>query len=416
MRASLLSSAAAKPQLVSPWYRPEIDVLRFVCFLLVFFHHTAGDIVGYFSGPTARWGAALQSASGFGADLFFVLSSFLITSLLLREIKVTGRLEARTFYIRRALRIWPLYFVALFLIIWLERLQPSHERLQPIHVAAMLLFAGNWSLAFWPVATFATPLWSLSMQEQFYLLWPWVLKKLRIPALVMVCLSAILVGCLFRGWATHAGHTWQLLHFSTFSSLDAFAMGALLAVALRGDLPRISSLRRLCLGTVCAAGLLWICLPGSHATSRTEFEIKFWYPLAALCCTGLLVSVLGASGAVAGLIFRSRILTYLGRITYGLYIWHPAAIFLLSQALVPAWLATTWLRRLHNGQLWVALAVELLSFACTFCVAVISYHGLEKPCMKLKSRLQPQRKPPLQVRHIECAIERPSSVLQEAAG
>ncbi len=107
-----------------------------------------------------RWGSRV--------DLFFALSSYLITELLIREHRPTGTLNIRAFYARRVLRIWPLYFFALFLA------APSLPR---EYLAGFALLSGNWmcALAGFPASPFAL-LWSVSIEEQFYLAWPWVVR------------------------------------------------------------------------------------------------------------------------------------------------------------------------------------------------------------------------------------------------
>src|SRR6185437_12176413 len=129
-----------------PYYRPELDALRFFAFLAVLIHH----------GPeTPRIG-------GFGLSMFFMLSAYLITELLTREREQTGTISWRLFFIRRSLRIWPLYFAVVFLLAdhraWL----------------VLVLFIANWSQA--DPGRLAAPLWSLSIEEQFYLFWPPVMK------------------------------------------------------------------------------------------------------------------------------------------------------------------------------------------------------------------------------------------------
>jgi peptidoglycan/LPS O-acetylase OafA/YrhL len=99
---------------VNRYYRPELDCLRFFAFFAVFTFHSPGGDAAYFSArhiPLAALVASVTSAGRFGVDLFFLLSAYLITELLLREQNLFGRLDLRSFYVRRILRIWPLYFL-----------------------------------------------------------------------------------------------------------------------------------------------------------------------------------------------------------------------------------------------------------------------------------------------------------------
>ena len=104
--------------MATQFHRPELDTLRFGAFFLVFLHHALphGSAEYPFGGPTAQAFAALARAGALGVDLFFALSAYLLTGLLLREHAATGTLDIRAFYARRILRIWPLYYFALFVL------------------------------------------------------------------------------------------------------------------------------------------------------------------------------------------------------------------------------------------------------------------------------------------------------------
>ena len=114
------------------FYRPELDILRFGAFLMVFLTHNAGYSLSYLverhvPRVAAQIIASTVSAGPYGVDLFFALSAYLITELLLREKKATGRLNVPAFYLRRILRIWPLYFTFLFVAAPFRVLNPGHQ-------------------------------------------------------------------------------------------------------------------------------------------------------------------------------------------------------------------------------------------------------------------------------------------------
>src|SRR3954463_14084740 len=109
-----MSASAAPAPIRSAFYRPELDALRFFAFFAVFVHHTLPhDPTKYAAQHLPGFLAVVAGAGAFGVDLFFLLSAYLITSLLLRERRQTGKIAVRAFYLRRILRIWPLYFFAL---------------------------------------------------------------------------------------------------------------------------------------------------------------------------------------------------------------------------------------------------------------------------------------------------------------
>ena len=152
------------------FYRPELDVLRFFCFLLIFLHHAIPRVADTLP-------SAVVDAFAFGMPVFFLLSSFLITELLVREQSRTGTVHIPSFYVRRILRIWPLYFAFFALC---AALGAARLLMSPISIKATLYFlllAGNWYLVFYGTMQNAVVvLWSISVEEQFYLGWPWLMR------------------------------------------------------------------------------------------------------------------------------------------------------------------------------------------------------------------------------------------------
>ncbi len=221
------------------FHRPELDRLRFAAFFLVFLHHTMpGSTAGYADAGlpqiVAQGLAAFARAGGFGVDLFFALSAYLITELLLRERAHTGTVSVRKFYIRRMLRIWPLYFLALLVLAPAMRWIVPGDAMPGGHLMGYLLLSGNWASAYWgyPASSFAL-LWSVSIEEQFYLLWPWLTKRFagRLTALAAMMLALawgtrVLTAA---GGVEHPG-VWC----NTLARLDPIAGGALLAYWLHG--------------------------------------------------------------------------------------------------------------------------------------------------------------------------------------
>ena len=160
--------SSSKPN--ARFYRPELDVLRFVAFRACSFtmpYRILRRPMGL-----KRIAATVRSW-GYGIDLFLLLSSFLITELLLRELESRGRLDIWWFYMRRTLRIWPLYFGFLALTLLVVPLVLPRENVPFSHMLGFLTFTGNWTTAIlgWPRSVIA-PLWSICLEEQFYLAWP----------------------------------------------------------------------------------------------------------------------------------------------------------------------------------------------------------------------------------------------------
>ena len=247
--------------LTERFYHPELDVLRFFAFFLVFLHHSLPHETAFYTNMgTSHLLASLLAGIGntgaFGVNLFFVLSSYLITELLIRERQRFGRIDLRAFYIRRILRIWPLYF-AFLAFAWVMQWYIPHQHIGWRAGLAFTLLGGNWWVAFvgFP-SSIIFPLWSVSVEEQFYIFWPVTMRRLSQRGL-LVAAAAMLVTANLTRWYLAAHHTWESkMWANTFVQLDAIALGILLAVLLAGRAPRIASRYRIALfaaGVACFA-------------------------------------------------------------------------------------------------------------------------------------------------------------------
>jgi peptidoglycan/LPS O-acetylase OafA/YrhL len=307
----------------------------------------------------ALWVSRAIASGGFGVVLFFVLSSYLITELLLREFEQRGILDVKSFYIRRALRIWPLYFfflVVAFLIIP----QQSDYSIKTNFFIPMVLFVGNWACVFagGMGASVAGPLWSISVEEQFYIAWPLIISKVGVKHLKRVCLGLIVIANLTRVIMEKKGAGFVAFWCSTVTWFDAIAAGALFAILLRGRVPRWSLVTRLLL---CVGGLVvWVL--SIRFGNQLIYPDIFQYPLVIFGSCLLLVGVLGSN-------LRSPILVYLGRISYGLYVFHSAALALASLVFVV-----------------YSPLCALAGLVITLSLGSASYALLEQPFLKLKKR------------------------------
>lgn len=186
------------------YYRPELDCLRFIAFFYVFVRHVWHEIefgTADLSIPPILVGILqpIIAAGLYGVDVFFALSAFLITKLLLLERDRTGAVHVRSFYLRRILRIWPLYFAFVLLLMPYEVLAVG-VRLK--YYASLFTFTQNWYCSWNTVveSTLTLALWSVCVEEQFYLVWPFLIgcsKRLRNIGLLLCCVFAFT--CLYRG-------------------------------------------------------------------------------------------------------------------------------------------------------------------------------------------------------------------------
>jgi len=357
-------------------YRPELDALRFFAFFCVYLNHTMntgsdGGFARHFP-FIAPWYPLIQQSFSLGLCLFFFLSSYLITSLLRIEEARTGTVDLRKFYVRRVLRIWPLYltfllFSAVLCIVW-----PAAGRIEPGRLLAMLLLAGNWYAVFAGTgARIITHLWSISVEEQFYLVWPSIsrIASARLLGAICIAISAAALGTTWLLFA-HGSTILQVWQNSIPQSLF-FATGALFAllIGMREQRPSLP-LATLFIASGYGVWLLTEKISGNfHGVIHTPLAYTGGYALAAAGCALLLLGFLHLPRylLVAPLL-------YLGRISYGLYVFHE----LFIECTRNIW-----------PQYFRGTGVSLLaSMVMTLVAAMLSYQFLEKPFLKLKSRFE----------------------------
>jgi peptidoglycan/LPS O-acetylase OafA/YrhL len=359
----------------SAFYLPELDVLRAFAFFAVFAKHfTPNDLETYerhgFSHRSAHVLASMARTGENGVMLFFCLSSYLITHLLLRELSRRGRVRVGAFYMRRVLRIWPLYLVFTAIAASLPLVDPE-QNFGWKAVLPFLLFGGNWVFALGiPVKTVATPLWSISVEEQFYICWPWVVRRATPASLKRTVVVLLLVAAANRVLVvTHVIHTnlWN----NTFTQLDSIALGALLAL---GAGERGASVKRRFRAHFVVLAVL-VCVAARYFKGDDDQPWSLvYYPLVAVCCAVVLWSVIGAE------IDRSsvamRVLLYLGKISYGLYVIHSFAIYLVEKLLARL--------PIHAGFLGIFVVRGMCALLLTISLAAISYRWLESPFLRFK--------------------------------
>jgi len=376
---------------VERFYRPELDVLRFFAFLAVFLTHgLPGFVVTRHSGAAA-WAAQIEiSIKGigrYGVCLFFVLSAYLITELLCREKLSTQTIHVNAFYSRRILRIWPLYFAFLFVGVLLGLTSPDYK-LEAGRVAAFLLLAGNWYVArIGCSANPIAPLWSISVEEQFYLVWPWIAKLGGRRAVCSACMILLPVSylCLYE-LSSSGGEAGHEVWFNSLVQFQFFALGALLALVLRG---RALTLRLWGRVGIFIAGLMsWLIADsGFHIDDpgprHSPASILVGYGFVGLGCLLFLASFLGLSSR-----WLPKSLVHLGKISYGLYVFHMLSLCVCWKVFWPpeAQISlphTTAGAVLLGGR---AVLILLVGMGMTVMLAELSYRFLERPFLRMKER------------------------------
>jgi peptidoglycan/LPS O-acetylase OafA/YrhL len=287
-----------------------LDGLRGIAALLVFFHHTLHV-------PTGGY---------LGVDLFFVLSGFLITSILLRELDVDGRLHVLRFFGRRVQRLVPAFlFMAVLYGGMRYCFAPEQPALGPFELVR-LLFVANLI----PPNPFLSHSWSLSVEWQFYLLWPFVLialasARVKPPVFVLLCLAGA-----GATWAARFGWAMDL-------RIDGLLLGAALAGAAEGGMLRRVRVRPMLEQAVLVLALL-ATLGLVFASDYSGRLLPLWagYVFVPVLAAIMLALTLRAESPAATLLLGTPPLVYFGRISYGFYLYHfPVAALMFVHGLGP---------------------------------------------------------------------------------
>jgi peptidoglycan/LPS O-acetylase OafA/YrhL len=372
-----------------------LDGLRGLAVLMVLLFHFVGDR------SASSWGdRVIVHVTGFGAygvELFFILSGFLITGILYDT--HNGPHYFRNFYIRRILRIFPLYYGVLALVFFVAPLiplvgGPTLEYLVHRQTWAWLygvnIYIGmneDWSFSY------LNHFWSLAIEEHFYLFWPVVVFVLarRPRVLIVVCLVTSVGAMLARLTGSLMGLSWWTTYTLTPFRLDGLTLGAFLAVTARqpGGLDRLARALPLVVTTV--GGLLLATFIWTRLVSHEGLELVL--PVRAaliemmLGC--LLVWALIAPGrSTTSRFFCSRSMVFLGTYSYGLYVYHHFISYYLASNRIDLQLA------LRFGSHWAALALQAtLGASASLALAYLSYELFEKRFLRLKRLFETAKEP-----------------------
>jgi peptidoglycan/LPS O-acetylase OafA/YrhL len=363
-------------------YFSGINSLRFIAALAVIVTHIE-LLKGVFGFKNYWKNPIIFNLGGMGVYFFFVLSGFLITYLLLVEKEKYHHIKIKDFYIRRILRIWPLYYLIViigffilpkFEIFHISYLQDSFTENFNNNLILYILILPNVAFSLFPAVSNIGQAWSIGVEEQFYLAWPWIISKskniLKTLLVIIISLFLIKVGVLVLGKFFNES-TWYkpLKLLVAMSKFECMAIGGIGAFFLfsKSNLLKLFYNRYILLLSIISIPLLIYITPnflqdGIHIV----YSILF------------LTIILNVSDNTLKFNFENKLLNYLGKISYGIYMYHfmiiPAVLYMIK----------------NYFNLQSEVAINGLAYSSviilTICISGISYRFIERPFINLKSK------------------------------
>jgi peptidoglycan/LPS O-acetylase OafA/YrhL len=355
---------------------PELDVLRGIAVLgVLFFHGFRAEYGGFpFTGARRIFLLATQPGA-LGVNLFFVLSGFLITGILLDS---RNRPDYyRRFYTRRALRILPAYYSLLILLGVLRQASAAFLGLSFVYLSNVTSLFG--------VSMDYHPLWSLAVEEHYYIVWPSVVRKLTPRSLALFSLAVCILIPVARAVAFHYGHMLGGEWYTWFAA-DGLAEGSLLAIVLRSSISRKQAAVGAAFLLTMATILLIAGAPFGMLSRQTMLGASLQLTLVNTFFAGLLLIFLILGTSSRKWLVNSTILAFFGYISYGLYLIHPMIFRLYDKVTGRFW---PWLQPSvgHFGLIVLRFAVVS---AAAIGLSYISREYYEEWFLRRKERVAPQ--------------------------
>jgi len=361
-------------------YFPNLNGLRFIAAFMVIIHHLE-QVLSVFGHDNYWNNSIILSIGGLGVELFFVLSGFLITYLLLTEERNTKQISITDFYIRRILRIWPLYYLIVILAFFIF---PNFKQFQlPVYseqlvahywkvLVLFILFLPNIALSgYGLVVPYASQAWSVGVEEQFYLIWPVLMKvfKNKLVVLLSVVLFYLIMKYFGFRFITHFlfWNEWLELFRSFWSSfkIDCMAIGGIFSYLL---FSKHKILNVLFHKYVFATSLVMVLYLISFSVRIPYIEQEVYAIFFGVIILNL------ANNRNSGLVLENKVFNYLGKISYGLYMYHVIAIVFCIQLFK------------YLGILNYHIVLILSCLLVTIILASLSYKFVEKRFISLKTK------------------------------
>lgn len=366
-------------------YFPNLNGLRFIAALLVIVHHIEQfkSIYGFQNiwNEKSIFTSFIHIIGHQGVVLFFVLSGFLITYLLLAEERKTSSINIKKFYFRRILRIWPLYFLVIIFslfvfteinfFIWPGYSKESIQSNLILKLILYIFFFANLVLVFFGVIPYASQTWSIGTEEQFYLIWPIVIKKIKNNRLYLMFSIILIYNILklflnsrYSGLYVPNEVRLILKGFINGFTIDCMAIGGFFAVLLFYNKRFLSVFLNTYVFYISIIVCIFLLLNAIYIPYVNSLIYSGLY--------GIIILNFGSNKSQK-INMENSVFNYLGNISYGLYMLHPIGIIVSIKILIYTNFCCNWV-------------IYPLSIIFTVFFATISYKGFESYFLKLKSK------------------------------
>ncbi len=365
-------------------YFANLDILRFIAAFMVVIAHAYEGWCGWWGYPGfmsvdgdhktlssfGNYANTVIKNGGFGVDVFFLISGFLITYILLAEKDLTGKIDIKKFFIRRGFRIWPLYFLLIavtpFIVSWLNKPSPDYLSTALFYNNFHSMTTGNWE---YPFAHF----WSICVEEHFYLVWPFLVAFIPNRYLLNTFWTVLFISVFARFGFNLYGKGFYYMYLHTLSRMDVLAIGAIGAYmyfnkSLRFTIPKYVRIALYFLFIVVYASEPYNIYDGMFlACFRKYFYV-------AVIAIGMSNFLLNPDALIS--FKKKNVFHYLGKVSYGVYMYSNILIAIIIEKIIAPY-------NMVNMYLYF-----FLNIALTIIISIISYELFEKQFLKLKTRFE----------------------------
>lgn len=369
-------------------YFPNLDALRTFACLAVILQHSVGWTIKFLPVPDAvKTFLSLFQNGELGVQFFFVLSGFLISYLLLSEIDLEGKVNVKNFYIRRILRIWPLYYTVLiiafyiypYIYAWISK-EIIHQYAN--HEMMYFFFLGNIDRIAMSAAnlgaqttSIANITWSVAIEEQFYVIWPLIFYFTPKQYLKYAILSLVIGAQIFK--ILNYGNENSILYFHTFSNIQFLALGGLFALTYSSFARFQEAIQNVSRNTIIAIYVL--CIPLLAAYKYMYAFEKISYELLIACFFAFVILEQNFAKNSFFKFGKLRLVTSIGKYTYGMYLLHPIVIHFVEDFF-------KFGLGISQGGLILAFIKGGLIVCITVGIAYLSYEFFEVKFLALKKK------------------------------